>query len=126
LLALFAFAGFVLAIAVQTGCATMEFGARPRVDRLDGLTRGVSTQADVLLALGEPRGSGDAVIEPGSSPEEIWLYEFVSMEGREISLHILLMFFDEERYDGHLWFRSEERLRRAKSWDAETTSPAGG
>lgn len=108
-------AGGLLAIASLVGCAAMEFGARPRVERLGGLTRGVTTRADVLLALGEPRGSGGAVIEPGASPEEIWLYEFVKTDGKEIALQILLVFFDGERYDGHLWFRSVEEVRRGVS-----------
>jgi len=115
-------AGSLLTVASLVGCAAMEFGARPRVDRLAGLTRGVSTEADVLLALGEPRGSGGAIIEPEASPEGIWLYEFVKTDGKEITLHILLVFFDGERYDGHLWFRSSEEVRRGESreFDADT------
>jgi len=103
----------------------MEFGARPRVERLGGLTRGVTTRADVLLALGEPRGSGGAVMDPGASPEEIWLYEFVKTDGREITLHILLVFFDEDRYDGHLWFQSVDTARRSGSRAGDDGVAAG-
>ncbi len=123
--ALLVFVAIVLAVASQAGCV-MQFGARPKVDRLGGLTRGVSTQADVLLTLGEPRGSGGAVIEPGASPEEIWFYEFLRIRGKKMSLHILLVFFDGKRYDGHLWFRSDERVRRAKSWEGTAAPPSGG
>jgi hypothetical protein len=94
----------------QAGCA-LEFGTRPRVDRLGGLTRGVSTKADVLLLLGEPRGAGGGHISPESSPESIWLYEFMRMQGNDVSLEILLVFFDEDLYDGHLWFQSTEDVR---------------
>jgi len=103
----------------------MEFGARPRVERLGGLTRGVTTRADVLLALGEPRGSGGAAMDPGASPEEIWLYEFVKTDGREITLHILLVFFDEDRYDGHLWFQSVDTARRLGSRAGDDGVAAG-
>jgi hypothetical protein len=110
---LLAIAGLVLALLSPVGCATLEFGTRLNVDRLDGLTRGVSTKADVLLLLGEPRGSGGAHVSPESKAEVIWLYEFMRMEGKEASLEILLVFFDEDRYDGHLWFRSVEEIRVA-------------
>ena len=107
---LFTTAGLFLALVFQAGCA-LEFGARPRVDRLGGLTRGVSTKADVLLLLGEPRGAGGGQVSPESSPESIWLYEFTRAQGNDVSLEILLVFFDEDRYDGHLWFQSTEDVR---------------
>jgi len=93
----------------------MEFGAPPNVDRLGGLTRGDSSKADVLLALGQPRGAGGALIEPGSEPADIWFYELVKTDGREVSVQILLVFFDGDSYDGHLWFRSAETLRGKRS-----------
>ena len=71
----------------------------------------MATKADVLLALGEPRGSGGARVSPDSEDEEIWLYEFMRINGKKVSLEILLVFLDEGLYDGHLWFRSTEKIR---------------
>jgi hypothetical protein len=63
------------------------------------------------LLLGEPRGAGGGQVSPESSPESIWLYEFTRAQGNDVSLEILLVFFDEDRYDGHLWFQSTEDVR---------------
>ena len=87
------------------GC-TIKFGSLPRTDHLDSLGVGVSNKADVLLALGEPRGNGVARLSTELAPRTIWFYEYTESTGSSIDLKILVVFFDQNKYDGHLWFSS--------------------
>ncbi len=107
-------------LTLLAACAqSIEFGSPPKIDRLADLTLGVSKKAEVQLALGEPRGHGVArladgalrrAVGRGTDKRELWFYEFTKLEGRRINLKILLVFFDDDRYDGHLWFAAAEFL----------------
>lgn len=102
-------------LGLLTGCApTMKYGSLPRTDRLETLRPGVSSTADVLLALGEPRGHGVARFPIDPLPLKIWFYEYTKAKGVRIDLKILLVFFRQERYGGHLWFSSAQSLEEAK------------
>jgi len=73
----------------------------------------VSTEAEVRTALGEPRGNG--MVRHSSDQgtlRTIWYYEYVQLKGDQIGLKILLVFFDNEIYDGHLWFAANELVNR--------------
>jgi outer membrane protein assembly factor BamE (lipoprotein component of BamABCDE complex) len=100
-----------LALLSIAACATnAQFGSSPRLDRLATLKRGESTDADVLLALGEPRGRGMARLSARTGPRRVWLYEF-RKEQKEIEQQsLLLVFLNGERFDGYLWFSSKELL----------------
>ncbi|MEE8516524.1 MAG: hypothetical protein V3T02_07800 [Alphaproteobacteria bacterium] len=106
-------------LTVLAACAPIEFGSPPKIDRLADLTLGVSKKAEVQVALGEPRGHGAArladgalrrAIGRGTDTREVWFYEFTKLEGRRINLKILLVFFDDDLYDGHLWFAGADFL----------------
>ena len=88
----------------------MRIGSPPRTDRLASLTAGVSRPADVLLALGEPRGRG--VLRPSAAltPRTIWSYEYGEAEALQLRLKILVVFFEQDRYDGYLWFASDSTM----------------
>lgn len=88
------------------GCAKVRIGFPPKVERLELLKRGISAPADVLLALGEPRGHGVIRFSPAVAPRDIWLYEYAESSGKRIDLKMLLVFSHQGRYDGHLWFSS--------------------
>ncbi len=104
----------LLVVSLTEGCApTSKIGSPPRTDRLGALTRGVSTAPDVLLALGEPRGRGAMRRSTIIEPRTIWLYEYTEAGGGRVDLTILLVFFHQERYDGHLWFSSVQLLDRS-------------
>ncbi len=97
------------------GCTpTVKYGSPPRTDGLENLRRGVSSMADVLLALGEPRGHGVARFPNDPRPLKIWFYEYTKAKGNRIDLKILLVFFHQEWYGGHLWFSSAQSLEEAK------------
>ncbi len=100
-------------IFLLAGCApTLEYGSMPKTDRLDTLKTGVSTDADVRLALGEPRGYGKGQLDPNFGLRDIWFYEYTKAKGKKIELDILLVFFNKEAYDGYLWFSSTELIER--------------
>lgn len=110
-IAKFARAALLLALA---GCASPTFsdGRAAPTDRLATLHAGVSNEADVRAALGIPGGTGfmrHSADEPDRRP--IWYYEFVQVKGDQIGLKILLVFFTEDKYDGHVWFAAQELLR---------------
>ncbi|OGQ78601.1 MAG: hypothetical protein A3F90_05435 [Deltaproteobacteria bacterium RIFCSPLOWO2_12_FULL_60_19] len=82
----------------------MKFGSPPPTDKLGTLKVGASTPPEVLLALGQPRGDGAASFAVDPSPRKIWFYDYVESAGGVTRGKILLVFFKQEKYDGHLWF----------------------
>ena len=103
-------------LGLLVGCApTIKFGSPPRTDRLEMLKPGVSSTADVLLTLGEPRGHGAArlLVRPEAA-RTIWFYEYIEAEGRRVALKMLLVFFNQQRYDGHLWFSSAQLYEKTE------------
>jgi hypothetical protein len=98
---------FFLSISLLTGCATtFKFGSPPRVNQLGDLKQGISTKAEVKAALGEPRGYGAARSADYPQLREIWYYDYVETDGSRMNLKFLLVFFDKDRYDAHMWFAS--------------------
>ena len=102
---------FLVFLVLLMGCApTLKYGSPPRVGNLASLDKGVSTKADVLLALGEPRGKGAVRFSEAPSPWEIWFYEYIEGKGGRIDLKLLLIFFADKYYDGNLWFSAKQLL----------------
>jgi hypothetical protein len=100
-----------------TACAqSVTFGAKPQTDRLATLVRGKSTPADILLALGEPRGKGAARLadEPNSVRRDVWFYEYVQSNGSNVNLKMLLVMLRDGTYDGHFWFSSVDQMKATK------------
>jgi hypothetical protein len=92
-------------LAVTTACSiNVKSGALPPTEQLQNLTLGVSSAPDVIRILGVPKGRGMGQLSLGMKPRSIWSYEYAERQGRQIYLKMLLVFFEEDRYDGHLWF----------------------
>jgi hypothetical protein len=108
-------AALVLALLVITsGCAsTIKVGLPPRTDQLDTLRLSESSRADVLLALGQPQGNGAVRFALGPS-RSIWFYDYTEVAGKVVGLKILLVFFEHDKYDGHLWFASTQEFRKSQ------------
>jgi len=92
-------------VSAQT---TMTFGRPAATEALIRLKLGVSTKPDVRAALGEPRGGGFARHTPKQELREIWFYEYVQVRGEQVGLKFALVFFRNDRYDGHLWFATKQ------------------
>jgi len=97
-------------VELLAGCASVQYGVPPRTGNLPRLSVGISRPADILVALGEPRGRGVARLAADPKPRTIWFYEFTEAGGRQVDLSILLVFIREDRYEGHLWFSSSNLL----------------
>ncbi|GAB3625900.1 hypothetical protein PTE30175_01102 [Pandoraea terrae] len=110
-----------------SGCSTPKLvtsGAFHDMQRLEAsLERGVSTREDVKRFLGEPNGRGEFLLGQIGKPRRIWYYEDIEVidiasqrknaaslvPGATTGLYlamrqqILLVFFQDDRYDGMLW-----------------------
>ncbi len=93
------------------GCApTIRMGHRPNIDALEkSLQAGVSTPADVLLALGQPFGKGKTMFPIDSKPRTMWSYYYGEGDLQDARATYLFVYFDENRYDGYMWFSSLQR-----------------
>lgn len=97
-------------VILMVGC-TVKIGSMPDTLALQSqLRQHVSTKGDVLRVLGPPRGYGMGRLPDFPDPRVTWFYEYVESDGTNIELKMLLVFFDGERYSGHLWFSSLEKL----------------
>ena len=106
----------VLTLAIMlSGCGSIKYGRMPDTEKLSSaLIQDVSTKADVLNALGAPRGYGIYQMEAVPDPYAAWFYEYIESDGKKIRLKMLLVFFDREIYAGHMWFASDEELQEVK------------
>ena len=101
-------------LVALVGCAspTVSDGRGAPTDNLASLEVGVSDEAAVRAALGEPRGNGfvrHSAEQPARRP--IWYYELIQVKDDQVGLKILLVFFSEGKYDGHVWFAAQELMR---------------
>lgn len=107
----------LLALLALSGC-TMRLGVPPRVDQLGSLTLNVSVKSDVLLALGEPNGTGALLFDPQSARRDVWFYEYAkatsTLTSSKQEVLILLVFFDGDRYGGHYWFGEHANMSKGK------------
>lgn len=100
----------LLLVALFMGCTKVRFGRMPNTQALHSrLTQHVSTKADVLRVLGPPRGYGMARL-PNLPRSVLWFYEFMESDGNNVDLKMLLIFFYGEKYGGHFWFSSFEKI----------------
>jgi len=105
----------VVAIILSAGCMTVKFGNMPDTSALSTqLTQHVSNKPDVLRVLGSPRGYGMVSLPTMPHPYVTWFYEFMEADGVNVDLKMLLVFFDGEKYTGHLWFSSFEKMEVIK------------
>ena len=105
-------AGAFLALSMLvSACGSLEIGTPLVLNGLESLELNQSTRADVLLALGQPRGYGSGVSIEAPDLRDILFYEYMKAEGRTAELEIMAIFLRNDRYDGHLWFASTERIR---------------
>jgi hypothetical protein len=100
---------------VLTACGTIrvEAGAPFDPGKLESvLQAGVSTQADVKAALGEPYGKGGALLPFHDAPRITWTYfqEHGSIDMGKGDMKdervYLFVFFAGEKFDSFLWFTS--------------------
>jgi len=101
-----------LLCALTSACISVEYGTPLITDGLVSLELGQSTYADILLALGQPRGNGSMHVSQSSEPRDILFYEYIKSDGKNTELEILTVLMLDQHYDGYLWFASSERIRK--------------
>jgi hypothetical protein len=109
--------------SLSAGCMTLQFGWLAPVDHLKSLSPGISTAPEVLMALGEPRGKGIVRYTRDTSPRKIWFYEYLETDGKDVKIKFLLVFFEKDVYDGHLWFFSGSATET--EWFVKTPKGSG-
>ena len=91
---------------------TFTFGREVATAPLAQFKPGATTMADVRAALGEPRGDGIVRHNAKEPRRVIWFYEYGQIRPEhgdtQTSLKIVLVFFKDGRYDGHLWFADKK------------------
>ena len=111
--------GLALAATAIGGCSTVvdfEAGSKFNPALLEqSLRSGVSTEADVKAAFGEPYGRGRALMPFHESDRTVWTYYYErgsvavpSMEMKDQRIYLFL-FLADDRFDGYMWFASEMR-----------------
>lgn len=102
----------LLACFAASGCITLKYGTPLVTSGLDDLEIGQSSRAEILLSLGQPRGSGAVSSIQHPDPRDILFYEYITSDGTNVELEIMTVFLHNDTYDGYLWFASSERMRR--------------
>ena len=97
---------------LASACMTLKHGTPLITEGLHSLKLGQSTYADILLALGQPRGNGSVRVSQSPEPHDILFYEFMESDLKNVEFEILLVFMVDQIYDGYLWFASTDRVRQ--------------
>jgi len=103
----------IFCLALAAGCS-VKYGQKPRMEALEAqLCSGVSRKAEVLKALGEPRGYGMSRMPRDSHARTLWLYEFMESSAPfgKTAVSMLIVFFEADVYVGHLWFEGEPTVK---------------
>jgi hypothetical protein len=116
---------FWVAVAILVvgfgGCAPIQFetGRKFDPDVLESsLHSGNSTQIDVRKMLGEPFGTGRALMPFQDTARTVWTYSYqrgsmdIGSGESDTDMLMLFVFFDGDRYDGYIW--GAAKLQSAK------------
>lgn len=100
---------FCLLILIS-GCAgdiRLRMGQRPNTAALEkNLRLWESTPVDARAVLGEPNGKGRALLPIDPRPKTIWSYYYEEGDMKDSRRIFLFVFFDQDRFDGYIWFSS--------------------
>ena len=99
----------VFILIFTTGCLDLQvrIGRRPSPELLENPLRpGQSTRADVISVLGPPDGKGQEMLPIEAAPRTLWSYYYEEGNLKDSRRIFLFIFFDQDRYDGYMWFSS--------------------
>lgn len=101
------------ALLATAGCVSGKIlvGRELEPGSIERLAIGQSTPGDVLRLLGEPHGRGRSHLPTDGGPRTLWVYAYSEgtlEEGNLTDLRHkeLWVYFNDDRYDGYLWFSS--------------------
>ncbi|MFQ5539140.1 MAG: hypothetical protein ACE5FB_01970 [Candidatus Binatia bacterium] len=94
-------------MAAGCGNIRIRMGNRPDTDVLEeSLRLEESTRADVLAVLGLPHGKGRTMLPFDTKSRTIWSYYYEEGDLKDARRMFLFVYFDQDRYDGYMWFSS--------------------
>lgn len=98
----------LLVCAYITGCAELKIRVGTSIDlpALHQLQIGESTSDDVLALLGNPYGEGRSYLPFQAEHLDMWSYYYEIGTMSDDRRTFLFVYFDDEIYDGHMWFSS--------------------
>ena len=100
---------FIVANFLVSGCfdVRIRMGQRPDIAALEkSLRMGESTSKDVIALLGEPFGRGRIMLPIDPKPRTMLAYYYAEADLQDNRGIYLFVHFDEDRYDGYMWFAS--------------------
>jgi hypothetical protein len=109
-------AGSLAAAALLAGCGSLDFRVGEEFDPTllkRNLQPGVSTSAQIEALLGEPFGTGRAMMPYHDGPRTVWTYysELGSVDLGSGAVHdkrrYLFVFLVDDVFDGYMWFDSK-------------------
>jgi hypothetical protein len=104
----------LLILGLVAGCGStppIDFGRPAPVDGFAKLRPGISTSNDVRALLGRPAGDGASRHVGQENIRTLWFYEYGRIKDDKIALKIILVFFNDDIYEGHMWFSSKELIK---------------
>lgn len=100
----------LLASLLLQGCVEfkMRAGTRPDVSLLEQkLEMNVSTKEEVATLLGQPFGTGGAMLPFHDAPRDMWSYYYEEGTLEDDRRLFLFVYFNAAgRYEGYMWFSS--------------------
>ena len=102
-------ASILCAICLTTGCSdiTIRTGVPPDITALGAQLRShESNQQEVLSVLGRPYGEGRALMPFDTRAKTVWTYYYEEGTLEDFRRTFLFVFFEDNRFDGYLWFSS--------------------
>jgi len=95
-------------VALVSGCdIRTRAGTPPNISAFEStLQMKRSTSSDVRAAVGEPFGKGRAMYPFQPGPRDMWSYYYEEGDMEDARRTIVYVFFDNDVYDGYIWFSS--------------------
>jgi hypothetical protein len=98
----------IIAAGQLSACdINIRAGTKPNVLALESnLKPGLSTEQEVLKALGDPVGKGREMMPFMAAPRDTWTYYYEQGDLNDDRRLFLFVFFANGKYDGYMWFSS--------------------
>jgi len=100
----------LLLFFLAAGCAipiSIVIGSRPNTEILETSLRiGESTREHVVATLGQPYAKGRWMMPIDDRARTLWTYYYEDGLLADARRIVLFVYFDQDRYDGYMWFSS--------------------
>lgn len=99
--------GAIAAAAAIPGCTVIRVGRLADASALErSLHPGTSDRQEVKRVLGEPYGAAGVMFPGMDRPRDAWVYYYEEASLSEDRRQFIFVFFNQQKYDGYMWFSS--------------------